>query len=358
MYALTEKLRSLKPYDPIQGNYKIRLDANESCFEPDEIVKSAIMDRVSKIAFNRYPDPFAAEACAAFADYYGVKSEYVTAGNGSDELISIIVSSFLEKGDTVLTFSPDFSMYNFYSRLYELNVADMPKDGDMRIDIEKTIEYCAQNNIKAVIFSNPCNPTSVGITRGEVIRLIGALDCLVIVDEAYMDFWNQSVLDMAEQFDNLIVLKTFSKACGFAAVRLGFAVACERITNALRAAKSPYNTDSLSQAIGTAVFSQKDYLRTRVSALIESRDMLYTQISGFQQEYPELIGKIFPTRTNFVYFASGRAGEIYEKLLGKSIAVRYFGDSLRITCGTPAENAELISALRTILSDIRNNGKG
>lgn len=352
MYQLTRKLRELKPYEPVVGSYAVRLDANESCFDLNGTVKKRVLEKISAIAFNRYPDPLANGVCAAFADYYEINPECVTAGNGSDELISVIAGCFFEKGDTVLTFTPDFSMYAFYSSLYELDVRAIPKNDNMKIDIDNAISYCRENNVKAIIFSNPCNPTSVGVERDDMLRLISSVDCLVIADEAYMDFWDQSIIGRTEDFDNLIVLRTCSKACGLAAVRLGFAVAGRRITDALRAAKSPYNTDSISQAVGEAVFSEKDYLTAGILALIISREALYSGIQELSSRYPDVFGKLYPTCTNFVYFTSKYAREIFEGLLEGSIAVRFFGDSIRINCGNESENAAVLSALNRIAERI------
>ena len=181
MYELNEKLKKIEAYDPIEGNYKIRLDANESCYNINEMFGDKIAEAVKKISLNRYPDPMAQGAVKAFAELYNIPEDYITAGNGSDELISILCSSFLEKGDKVLTLSPDFSMYAFYSGLFELEVETLRKEDTLRINVSSVIEYCNNNNIKALIFSNPCNPTSLGLKREDVIKLVRSVCCLVIV---------------------------------------------------------------------------------------------------------------------------------------------------------------------------------
>lgn len=351
-YRLTEKLERLRPYDPIEGSYRVRLDANESCFNlNDTDISYKIAEAVKNVTLNRYPDPYASETVKAFSELYNVPEEFVTAGNGSDELISIIAGCFLKKGDTVLTFAPDFSMYAFYSALYELNIVTLPKDSDMKISVDKAIEYCNQNPVNAIFFSNPCNPTSVGLSRSEVIRLVENTSALVILDEAYMDFWDESLLSSVGKYDNLLILKTCSKAIGLAAVRLGFAVAGKTITNGLRAAKSPYNTDSISQAIGAVVLKEKALLSSNCEELISSRRELESRLKELASSY-KILERVFDSDTNFVFIKTDKAPEIHEALLNESIAVRNFGSYLRITAGTREENQALIQSLKKIISEI------
>ena len=134
-YELNKKIRELEPYEPISGTYKIRLD------------------------FNRYPDPLAEKVVTAFADYYGINPKYVTAGNGSDELIFLIEAAFMEKGDRMLCVAPDFSMYKFYSSICEVECDTFIKSDDLSIDTDALIEKVNRDNIKLLLFSNPCNPT-------------------------------------------------------------------------------------------------------------------------------------------------------------------------------------------------------
>ena len=207
MFRLPEKVTALKPYDPITGSYAVRLDANESYFDLPQVLKAKIADQIEQISFNRYPDPLATEVVAAFADYYNLSPDCVTAGNGSDEIITLLLNTFMEKGQKLVTVAPDFSMYGVYAELAEIEVISVQKKENLQIDTDQLIVACKQAN--AVVFSNPCNPTSLGIPRSEVIRLIEAVpDCMVIVDEAYMDFWDESVLDLVTKYENLVVLRT------------------------------------------------------------------------------------------------------------------------------------------------------
>ena len=349
-YELNKKIRDMTPYEPINGDYKIRLDANESFITPSEEMRSKTEKAVMEISFNRYPDPTATELCSAFADYYSVKPELVTAGNGSDELISVIMTSFLEKGDKIATLVPDFSMYAFYAELAEGEILKLSKNPDFSIDVDKVISDVKSNNIKLIIFSNPCNPTSTVMKKDDVRKLIESVDALVVLDEAYMDFSTESLLSEVERYDNLIILRTCSKAVGMAAIRLGFAIANVTLTNVLKAVKSPYNVNSVTQAIGKAILSDKDYLKAGIKRINASRDELYNDLKLIEKENPDDI-KIISAEANFVYLKAQKAVQIFEYLMENSVVVRCFGEYLRITAGRNYENAEVIRLLKKFFKE-------
>ena len=199
-------------------------------------------EKLAKIAlgleYNRYPDPLASKALNAYSKYIGIAPDYLTAGNGSDELISVIINSLLSRGDMLMLCAPDFSMYRFYAGLAEVVCLNTPKKGDFTVDTERLLDEVKKSKPAAVIFSNPCSPTGLALKRDEISRLISEKSVLWIIDEAYMDFWDQSIADVAINTDNVIVLRTCSKAFGLAALRLGFAICCAELTGALRRAKS------------------------------------------------------------------------------------------------------------------------
>jgi histidinol-phosphate aminotransferase len=346
LYTLNDKLKNLQPYTVDTTVYDVRLDANESFITPPPEVIGDVSEAIARVGLNRYPNPSAAEFCAAYADLYGIDADKLTIGNGSDELLSVIISSFLQRGQKMMVVTPDFSMYAFYARLAECQVCEFRKGSDLRIDVDALIGEVNTQNCNMLVFSNPCNPTSLGLCRDDVRKIIRSVSALVVLDEAYMDFWDQSLIAEASDYDNLILLRTCSKMIGLAAMRLGIAVANPTITSALHAAKSPYNVNSLSQAAGTAVMRHKDYIEACKNQIIQSTDALYKalcklgSIKGFT---------VFPTCTNFVLLKLSNAVEIFEKLKEHSILVRCFGDYLRITAGTESENSRLLSAMYEIL---------
>lgn len=344
MYTLNNKIKELVPYEPISGTYNIRLDANE-CPEnlPDEIQKQA-ETALKSIDFNRYPDPLAEKLVNSFAEFYGIKPELVTAGNGSDELIFLIESAFLEKGDKMLVVSPDFSMYRFYSSICEVECDTFIKDESLEIDVDSLIKKLNLDNVKLLLFSNPCNPTGRGMTAEDARRLVKSTDALVILDEAYMDFWDQSLIQEVENYDNLIVFRTASKAVGCAALRLGFAVAGVTISRAIKAVKSPYNVNSISQAIGEVIYKNKEYLHKRKITIVNNREKLYNELVELSKTQSDFT--VYPSVANFVFIKTGKAAEIWEYLKEKSIVVRLMGGYLRITAGTTYEVEQTVSALK------------
>ena len=340
MSYVSKKMSGKTPYQPLLGDFKIRLDANESPLSLTDEVKARFCAEFNKININRYPDPDSSALREAFAKKFSLDANNVMAGNGSDEIISVIMTSLLDSGDKLCVAYPDFSMYAFYAELSENEVIICKKDESFTLNALSS--FVKENGARAVIFSNPCNPTGEGYKRDEVIKFIESTPALCIVDEAYMDFWDQSILDVADKYENLIVLKTLSKAYGSAGIRLGFAIGHPSLIRALNVARSPYNVNTLTQTLGKII----------IEDMPERSAYLATQAKKLEAKIGELLpdAKIVTTKTNFVYFSHPDAKKIYEGLLECGIAIRYFKpDRLRITASTDEEMDELYSAIKNII---------
>lgn len=344
MNQISEKCKKITPYTPIGGDCAIRLDANESYLAPPARALERFKARLSGEALNRYPDPFAAELVRKYADFYFLDPQTVVAGNGSDELIGVILSAFLDKGDKMVTLTPDFSMYAFYAGLIGAQIRDIAKDGTLAADLDAAAALCRAERPKLVILSNPCNPTGQGIPRAQIEPFLRQCGCTVVLDEAYMDFWREeeSLLRHIREFDNLIVLRTMSKALGCAGLRLGFAVSQKPVADTLKAVKSPYNVNRLSQMLGCEILSEPEELRRGLALLREGKQELERALDVPGRGY-----RVIPTVTNFVLteFESDRAAQtVFSKLLDAGIAVRQIhGRYLRITSGSRAENEAFLS---------------
>ena len=349
-YILCDKIRNLKPYEPGTGDYAIRLDANESFVRVSDSTMNGIMRRIGEETLNRYPDPNASEACGLFADYYGVGAEFVTAGNGSDELLSVITQAFLMRGETMTVMRDDFSMYGFYGSIAEVNVDVVSNRDDSSIDVDALIDRVNSTGSRLLLFSNPCNPTGLGISADEALRIVDSCpDCLVVVDEAYMDFWNQPLIKVAPTRENMIVLKTCSKALRLAGIRCGFAVAGRAITDALHAVKSPYNVSKLTQIFAAEIFAHPEELDEGIRLILEQRTRLESDLRRLESRG---VFTMSDPATNFFMLRmdAQKAADIFAALKDRGILVRHFGGGkLRITVGSEEENTQLIKALEQII---------
>ena len=347
MYELNNKIKKLKPYEPNMNSSVIHLDANESFLEIGEVLKKEIADSIFSAQLNRYPDPKAEKLCKAFAEFYGVPEKCVVAGNGSDELISVVFSAFLQKGENFATVNPDFSMYSFYGHIAEASEIKIEKNSNFIIDEDNVIEICNKNNVKLLIFSNPCNPTSIGLSAEKVRKIIKKVDALVVLDEAYMDFWNQSLLHEVENYDNLIILRTCSKALGSAALRIGFAVANSVLTNAIKSVKSPYNVNVISQLAGEVILKNKSQLIAAAEQITNANIKFCKKLAEFQKKYRAFT--LLESCTNFAALVMDKSEKFCEYLAENGIMVRYTAGLVRITCGTPAENFKLLEVIEKYL---------
>ena len=350
-YTLNDKIKNLVPYEPISGTFNIRLDANECTLNYNDEFKQLVFDAVNSIDFNRYPDPTCINIRKSFADFYGIDYKNVTVGNGSDELLFIIESAFLEKGDSLLVATPDFSMYEFYSSIAEVNCVKYVKNTELNIDVDKLINIVNSNNIGLVLFSNPCNPTGQGVRKKDIVKLLNSVNALVVLDEAYMDFWSdeESLIKDVNNYSNLIVLRTASKAMGSAALRLGFAVSNITITNALTAVKSPYNVNTLSQTIGASVYKNKKFLKNQINTIVENTNLLYNRLVDISNNTEDFL--VYATKTNFVFVKTSFGKDLWNFLKDNSVAIRFMGDYIRITAGTKEEIDTTVKLIERFISE-------
>lgn len=342
---IPEKIGVMKEYVPDTSCPEIKLDANESPYSTPKGVLEAIASAVTYDAINRYPDPDMKELLASYGRYVGVPADRLVAGDGSDELIALIINTFLCDGGKILICQPDFSMYAFYSEFSGCDVVKYAKNDGMDIDFDQMKSIIESEGVKLVLFSNPCNPTGVINTADEIMKLVDSTNALFVVDEAYMEFAPvcQSVIGMTENRDNLIVLKTVSKM-GLAGLRCGFAISNKELISALKKTKSPYNLNSVTQkAVAVAMDNYKE-IAENVEKIKEVTELLYESLSEFEDDLGFEVRK---SNANFVYLkfiADGAADKLHSYLKENGISVRLMGNALRITAGTKDEAIALNKA--------------
>lgn len=321
------------------------MDANESFIPMPAWMAAEIAMRLADTPLNRYPDPLSAKVCELAAAYYGVRPDQVTAGCGSDELISVIVAALIPPGGRLLLSEPDFGTYRFCAEMRELVCVAQTRQNGLP-DLDALGREAKEGD--CVILSNPCNPTGQAAGREEMLELVRKAPCLVVADEAYMDFWDQSLSGEIGRLENLILLRTASKTVGLAGIRLGFALTGAELTRCLRAAKLPYNVSALTQCVGEVVYAYPDLLRENASALFQSARKLYAALE------PVVSGRegyrLTDTRANFVLLHAPDAKALYQGLLERGVRVRIMGNPpfLRITGGSERDNERFIAAVKEI----------
>lgn len=329
----------LKPYscarNEFTGEASVFLDANENPLNGP---------------YNRYPDPLQLELKAKIAKMKGVKVEQIMLGNGSDEPIDLIVRIFCEpKEDNIVAIAPSYGMYEVCADVNNVEYRKVLLNEDFTLDADKLLA-AVDKNTKVIFICSPNNPTGNLLNRKEMLKVVNGFDGIVVIDEAYIDFASeQSWLSELNQHPNLIVLQTFSKAWGLAAVRCGMAFASEEIMEYFNKVKYPYNINLLTQQFVNEQISQEARKQEWVKMLLAQRDRLAKEFTSMP-----LIKKVYPTDANFILVKVDDANAAYKYLMEKGVIVRnrnsvsLCGGCLRITVGTAEENDELLARLKEI----------
>jgi len=343
MKTIRNTLKNLKPYQPQTEQTTIKLDANES---KNYLMNDALS--FNDLSLNLYPDSNANLLRSKLSTYTKIPSSQIIVGNGSSEMIELMLKTFIETGDVVLSFEPSFSMYAIYTTIYNGNYQGVPSKADFKLDIDDMITYAKKYNPKLIFICSPNNPTGQIIPQTDIIKLIKSTDALICLDEAYIEFSKQSnsMMSMVDQFENLMVIRTFSKAFGLAGIRLGYLVSNQNLVNELYKVKSPYNLNAVSQSLGVYALSKIDQVNSYTKSIIKERLIVEKALS-------KLNIKVYPSEANFIFFQSLEPN-LYNKLIDKDIRIRAFSDKLknyyRVTIGSQDENKQFIEAMKEIIT--------
>lgn len=348
---LNPTLKELSPFKYCGTDYSTRLDANESCVPISLEIRQEMADAVlNTLNLNCYPDDCTVELRKAYAQAFDVDAECVVPGNGSDELINMIVGRILPLGGTVLGVERDFGSYWSNAQLFGRRSVKIKRLPDMSFTADMLIQGAKSNNADLVIFSNPNNPSGSQLSRSEVIRIIESLDCLVVVDEAYMDFSDQTVLDLAGKYNNLIVLRTLSKAMGAAGARTGFAISTPELTYAMRSVRDAYNVSAADQLLATILLRHPEQ---RMNTLIETKrlmEIMQCRLNDIAKRSTQKM-IVYPSVVNFVLIWLQDAAAIDKAMHEKGISLRLFDEHLlRISVAKEAVLTEVLNNLETLLT--------
>lgn len=345
-----KEVAGLQPYTCARDLYKEAeafLDANENSF-------GSCIGNALGVELNRYPDSDQLLLRKEIAKYAGVKLENTLAGNGSDEIIDLCVRAFVGKGDNVISLEPGYSMYSVCAAAQGATARQVLLGKDFQPDV-KAILSASDSRTKIIFLVSPNSPVGAPVSIARIKELAGKTSAILFVDEAYIEFGGKSAVSLVGKFDNLIISRTFSKAWGLAALRVGYAISNEKIIALLRNLKAPYNVNSLSAALVTkALRIGKRKMKGNVLRMQEERERLRKGLStlGFC---------VYPSVCNFLLcrppLGSKTASKLQKEIAAQGIIVRdrssmpLLANTFRITIGTPAQNRKLMGCVRRTLSD-------
>ncbi len=317
------------------------LNANESSYNLKKEILEEVKDQLDNILFNRYPDETDQSLYEAYGKVIGVKPEQLLAGNGSDQMLGYMIGTFLGKGKKLYTLKPDFSMYDYYASSYEAEVEKYQIDEDGQFDIDDFIEAGKEKEVGLVMFSNPNNPTGHCLNNEEILKIAeGFKEIPVVIDEAYMEFAGESIVNYVSQYDNLYVTRTLSKAYGLAGIRLGFLIGNEENMKQLKEGFVPYALNSITQMVGTVVLSHAEQYQDYIEEVKENRDEMYEKLQTYQTL------KVYPSKANFIYGRCANKERLLQLFNEADITIRtYSDDSFRLTIGTKEENQQVLAVL-------------
>ena len=343
-------MRRVVPYVPGEQPQRpvTKLNTNENPYPPSPAAV-AVLQAADGAAFRKYPDPTAAELVNAISDVYGVPADQVFVGVGSDDVLGMSFLTFFASDKPVLFPDITYSFYDVWAELFRIPYRQIPLTEDFRINPE---DYKTENG--GIVIANPNAPTSVALPTDAIRGILEAnRDSVVIIDEAYIDFGGESVLPMIKEFDNLLVVQTYSKSRSGAGMRVGFAMGSKALIDAIKAVKFAYNSYTMSTPMiqaGAAAMKDVAYMKKTTAAVIATRE-------AFKPRLEAMGFAILPSATNFYFATHNRvpAKVIFEELKKRDIFVRYWNkpridNYLRITVGTDAEMETLVAALTEILA--------
>ncbi|UFH34832.1 histidinol-phosphate transaminase [Flavobacterium acetivorans] len=337
-----ENVKQLKPYSSARDEFEdfdtaemIFLDANENPFEN---------------GVNRYPDPQQSTVKGILAKQKSLKTNQILLGNGSDEVLDLLFRAFCEpKDDNVITLPPTYGMYGVLANINAVENKEILLSKDFQPEIDAILAAVNQNT-KIIFLCSPNNPTGNSFSDESIVTLLQNFNGLVVIDEAYIDFSKkQSWINELDEYPNLVITQTLSKAYGLAGIRLGICYASSQVISVLNKIKPPYNVNELTQKRAIERLNQKDKIEFEINSIIDQRESLLKVL-----DQVKFVSKIYPTEANFVLIKVDDANKRYNELIAKGIVIRnrttqpLCENTLRLTIGTAQENKKLMDALLAI----------
>jgi histidinol-phosphate aminotransferase len=346
---VSEEIRELSAYSVPHIEAHIKLDGNESPFSLPAEVGEKVIRRISSVDVNRYPDPEARELRKLIAGINGFPPAGILLGNGSDELIGMLIAAFSGGTGRMLYPTPTFSMYGITGLALGMKLLEAELDENFDLDVDKITSLIEKKDPDLIFLASPNNPTGNAYSADRIREVIKLSKGVVVVDEAYSDFSGYTFLPLIKKHENLIILRTLSKV-GFAGLRLGILYGRESLVHEINKVRYPYNINSLTQGAAEVILRNHEFVSENIQLIVRERERVFKALSGMNGV------EAYPSDANFILFRVGDADAVFKALVERDVLIRNFNrpgrleNCMRVTIGTPDENDSFLDALGCILS--------
>jgi histidinol-phosphate aminotransferase len=351
MNLLRDEILNIAEYSLKQYPHRIKLNQNENPYELPQDIKQEILDRFAAEHWSRYPAFVPQEHIERVAAFAGWRNDGVLLGNGSNDILQLLVTCVLERNKTVVISQPTFTLYKLLAMSLGATVREVPMVEPFMFDVDGIINAANETRASLVILCSPNNPTGTCLSSEEVDRVLQSTKALVVLDEAYIHFSGTSCRALLEQYGHLVILQTFSKALGAAALRFGYALASPDMTRQLGKVKLPYSVNTLTLVAADVLMARWDTIKGWINRIVREREALFREL----EKLPGV--RVYTSGANFLLFETleRTPSVVFNALLKNGILIRdvssypMLARGLRVSIGTPEENREFLAALMEAL---------
>jgi histidinol-phosphate aminotransferase len=348
MKYIRKSIQELKEYSVPQDKYEVKLNQNESPYDVPKDLKEEIIKRMMNTDWNRYPSRTAIPLVEAISEYTNFPKRGIVAANASNEIIQAIFQAICDAGDKLAAISPGFAIYPYLSQIMDLNLAEVPLLEDFSFDVPAIIKE--GKDAKLVVLALPNNPTGTTISNEQIEEIAQNINGIFVVDEAYFEFSKKTAISLLDKYDNIIIIRTLSKAFGLAGLRLGYLLSNAEIASAVQKAKLPFSVGIFGQIAGEILLKKNEYIKDVIKKILDEKEKVFSEL----KEIPTI--EPVPSFTNFILFrtqsVSGK--ELFEEMYRRGVLLRFFDtprlkDTLRVTIGKPEGNEIFLKTLKEVL---------
>ena len=341
-------------FDEVTSREYLKLNFNENYLVEREFIKRLVSEALEEVDVREYPPAKGALIAKAVSEFFGLEESWVFPGNGLDGVMDVLFRTYLKKGRRVVIIEPTFSLYSYYTILYNGEVSEVLLNPDFTLNENKILESVDERT-SIVLICSPNNPTGNQFSKGSVQSILESVDALVVVDEAYVNFADYTLIDLVKDYENLAVLRSLSKVCAIAGVRSGYLIANPWIVGYMKKATPPFHVNLLTQKITVKALENWRYFEEKAETIIEERRRLSEALKRIEGVEP------YSSKTNFLLCKVTKRGlpvsELKERLKEKRVLVRDVSDRplldncFRVTVGTREMNETFISSLKEVLEE-------